>query len=316
MSRPGPHGLSPRCSQSWPAPTPQPQVSAPATPPTPGTGRRRRAGLYRQLGTASTWPTRAHSRTSPATAVRRRATASTRAAASRSASRAAMQRLRRDGSAGPPAPPRVRSWPRETLRRPRALRYDAHPARRPGFRRRRPRLGHGRHTGGEREGPACRGGAGCRRGRCPAAAGDARADRPGHAAQAPAQGSAGMTASLVATRTEMTREDLLTAVARLAAQSADLTQQRDDALQAACELQQERDRERRRADKQAALALTYGELATRFRIRFEQVSIEEKRAKERFCDSAVHAEAAELAAERAQRKRRRRLPWRRNRNQP
>lgn len=125
-----------------------------------------------------------------------------------------------------------------------------------------------------------------------------------------------MTASLVATRTEMTREDLLTAVARLAAQSADLTQQRDDALQAACELQQERDRERRRADEQSALALTYGELATRFRIRFEQVSIEEKRAKERCCDSAVHAEAAELAAERAQRKRRRRLPWRRNRNQP
>lgn len=134
-----------------------------------------------------------------------------------------------------------------------------------------------------------------------------------------------MTAPAVTAPPELSREDLVTAVARLAERLADVAAERDraradlaEALETACALQQDRDWERRYANEQAALARTYGGLAERFRIRFEKVSAELRHASGRCIDLAMRAEAAELAAERARREleqheRRRRLPWRRNR---
>lgn len=134
-----------------------------------------------------------------------------------------------------------------------------------------------------------------------------------------------MTAPTVTAPPELSREDLVTAVARLAERLADVAAERDraradlaEALETACALQQDRDWERRYANEQAELARTYATLAERFRLRFVEVSAELRHASERCVDLAVRAEAAELKAERAQceldrREPRRRLPWRRNR---
>jgi chromosome segregation ATPase len=117
-----------------------------------------------------------------------------------------------------------------------------------------------------------------------------------------------MTAAVVTAPPELSREDLVTAVARLVEHLADVAAERDraradlaEALETACALQQDRDRERRYACEQAELARTHAKLAERFRARFVEASDELRHANERCRDLAVRAHAAELKAERAYR---------------
>lgn len=69
-----------------------------------------------------------------------------------------------------------------------------------------------------------------------------------------------------------------------------------DTLEAACRLQQERDREKARADEQAAQALTQAALAARFRNRLEEVHTELRQTRDTCRNLAVAHGALEQQA--------------------
>ncbi len=124
-----------------------------------------------------------------------------------------------------------------------------------------------------------------------------------------------MTALSVATKPELSREDLVTAVVHLAERLADLAAERDqartdaaDALEAACTLQQDRDWQRQSGNAQAELARKQADLAARFRDRFVQASTELRRANE---GRRVLTERIQALEWQLDRRNRRRLPWRR-----
>lgn len=96
-------------------------------------------------------------------------------------------------------------------------------------------------------------------------------------------------------------EDIHAGFDALIARIADLVLERDrareaeaEALEAACRLQQERDREKARAAEQAAQALTQATLATRFRNRLEEVHTELRQTRETCRNLAVANGALEM----------------------